>query len=59
MHKQPIFKKMKLFEKVNCPVSEDLYKYGFYIPSGLGITIPEINYVSETILDFFKRFCKN
>lgn len=59
MHKQPIFKKMKLFENVNCPVSEDLYKYGFYIPSGLGITISEINYVSDTILDFFKKFSKN
>ena len=59
MHKQPIFKKMKIFKKVNCPVSEDLYKYGFYIPSGLGITVSQINYVSEIILDFFKKFSKN
>jgi perosamine synthetase len=59
MHTQPIFKKMKLFKKVNCPVSEDLYKYGFYIPSGLGITMSQINYVSETILGFFKKFTKN
>ena len=37
----------------------DLYKYGFYIPSGLGITVSQINYVSETILDFSKNFTKN
>ena len=30
-------------------------KRGFYIPSGLGITNQEIDYVSEKIIDFFKK----
>jgi perosamine synthetase len=55
MHNQPVFKKMGLFKKVKLPVSEYLSDYGFYIPSGLGINVSEINYVSEHVLNFFRK----
>ena len=47
MHKQKIFKKMKLFTNEKYPISEYLAKKGLYLPSGLGITNKQIDYVSE------------
>ena len=51
MDKQAIFKKMKLFSKnVHFKNAEYLSKNGFYLPSGLGISNPEINYVGNTLI---------
>ena len=51
MHKQKIFKKMKLFSKRHkFPNSDCLSKKGFYLPSGLGITNVEIDFVAKTLL---------
>ena len=51
MHKQQIFKKMKLFSRRNkFPNAEYLSKNGFYLPSGLGINNVEINFVAKTLL---------
>ena len=51
MHKQKIFKKMKLFTKrQKFPNSDCLSKKGFYLPSGLGITNVEIDFVAKTLL---------
>ena len=51
MHKQKIFKKMKLFAKrQKFPNSDCLSKKGFYLPSGLGITNVEIDFVAKTLL---------
>jgi len=51
MHKQKIFKKMKLFTKRHkFPNSDCLSKKGFYLPSGLGITNVEIDFVAKTLL---------
>lgn len=36
MHLQPVFKKLGLFKEDQHPVSERLWKYGFYLPMGLG-----------------------
>ena len=47
MHKQKIFKKMQLFTNEKYPVSEYLAKKGLYLPSGLGITNKQIDYVSK------------
>jgi len=47
MHKQKIFKRMRLFNKEKYPISEYLSKKGLYLPSGLGITNKQIDYVSE------------
>ena len=51
MHKQKIFKKMKVFSKSKkYKNSEYLSSNGFYLPSGLGITNQEIDYVGNTLL---------
>jgi perosamine synthetase len=38
MHLQPVFKKMGLFKGESYPESGKLYKYGFYLPSGMALT---------------------
>ena len=50
MNKQKIFKKMKLFNKIKAPNSEYLSKNGFYLPSGLGITNKQIDFVIKNLL---------
>ena len=48
MHKQNIIKKLKIFKKKeNYPVSEKLFKQGFYLPSGLNIKNQEIDSICK------------
>jgi perosamine synthetase len=54
MHEQPIFHKMGLFAKNKHPVSENIARHGFYVPSGLALSNSEIEYVSQMILDVIK-----
>jgi perosamine synthetase len=49
MHEQPVFLKMGFFKDENYPVSEKLARNGFYIPSGLGLELNEIEYVVTTL----------
>jgi perosamine synthetase len=50
MHQQPILQKLGYKRNAdNCPVSEKIAKYGFYLPSGLGITESEISTVCKTL----------
>ncbi len=49
IHEQPVFKNMGLFEGENYPVAERLARNGFYVPSGLGLSLEDINYVISTI----------
>ena len=50
MHKQKILLKKKFFKKnMKFPVAEYLSKSGFYLPSGLGITNKEIDFVSDKV----------
>jgi len=50
MHKQAIFKKMKLFSKKDrYPNAEFLSDNGFYLPSGLGIKNHEIDYICKVL----------
>jgi perosamine synthetase len=35
LHAQPAFRSFPWFRETRLPVSEDLYRYGFYLPSGL------------------------
>ena len=55
MHKQPIYKKMKIFNKEKYLNSEKISKKGFYIPCGLGITIKEQNEVIKNIINVFEK----
>ena len=45
MHRQPILKKMSLFKNEKYPISEKLYKKGFYLPSGLALKKNQIKRV--------------
>ena len=50
IHKQPVLKKLGFFNDIeNRLFSEDLYEYGFYIPSGLSLNEEKINYVVTQI----------
>ena len=50
MNKQKIFKKMKIFKKINMPISEYISRNGFYLPSGLGLKNIEIDRVVKILL---------
>ena len=49
IHKQPIFKKLGFFENKNFPNSENIYKQGFYLPSGLTLDYKKIKKVSDIL----------
>ena len=49
MHKQPILKKMGYFSKQSYPVAERMYKYGFYLPSGMALNNKQIEYVAKSL----------
>ena len=49
MHKQDIFIKKGYFKHGRYPYSEFLSSNGFYIPSGLNLTVKQLNYVANTI----------
>ena len=55
MYKQKIFKKLKIFKKnQKFQVSDNLSKNGFYLPSGIGLTNSEIDYVGKTLLEILQ-----
>lgn len=49
IHQQPVFLKKGWYGGKCCPVSEQLYKKGLYIPSGLGLENKNINRVIESV----------
>jgi perosamine synthetase len=49
MHKQPVFRKMGLFENQSLVNSEHLAERGFYIPAGIGISEEEIHFVVDSL----------
>jgi len=51
MHMQPLLKEKGLVdENERFPVSEDLWKRGFYLPSSSSLTMEQIKFISETLL---------
>ena len=54
MHKQPVFKKMGIFEKNHFPVSEKLYEKGLYLPSGIKIVEEDIKIISKKLKTIFQ-----
>jgi len=52
MHQQPVFNKMGLFQNEHYPVAEKLARNGFYLPSGLGLSIQDLNTVVNTIKSY-------
>ena len=56
MHKQKIFKKMKLFSAKERFINADyLSNNGFYLPSGLGILNQQIDFVGKTLLKIMEN----
>lgn len=49
MHEQPVFHDMNLFKGESHPVSERIARRGLYVPSGLALTIEQIEKVSEAV----------
>jgi perosamine synthetase len=54
MHEQPALKKMGLFAGDHHPVAERLARRGFYLPSGLALTEPQIDQVAEAVFEVMK-----
>lgn len=50
MHEQPVFQNMGLFKNEHYPVAQKLARNGFYVPSGLGLTLEEIDLVCKTFI---------
>ncbi len=49
MHMQPVFTRAPWYRKETLPVSEKLYEYGFYLPSGLTLKEEEIEDVASAL----------
>lgn len=49
MHEQPVFKKMGLFVNERYPVAEKLSRNGFYVPSGLGLPMSDVEQVNRVL----------
>jgi len=49
LNKQPAFEKFTWFKKVSLPISENLYHYGFYLPSGMTLTDEKIIRVVDSL----------
>ncbi len=53
MHQQPVLKRMGYFDGASLPVSERLYRQGFYIPSGMALTAEQIERVADAVQTVF------
>jgi perosamine synthetase len=51
LHQQPVLRRMGWYIDEHHPVAERLYRQGFYIPSGLGLSDDDMRQVAETVLE--------
>ena len=49
MNQQPVLLRKGLFAGENYPVADSLYRYGFYVPSGMALTQSQAEKVSEVL----------
>lgn len=49
MHEQPVLRRMGLFKDMSLPVSENIARRGFYIPSGLALTETQMVEVAAAV----------
>ena len=54
MHKQNVFKKLKLFKLQHLKNSEYLANSGFYLPSGINLKMSQIKYITKTVNQLIK-----
>jgi perosamine synthetase len=50
MHRQPVLRKMGYFSGESYPVAEQLYDFGFYVPSGMALSDEDIEKVSASVI---------
>ena len=55
MHKQDIFKKMKMFKNKKFPNSSYLARYGLYLPSYFKLKKKDIDYISSMIIKILNK----
>mgnify|MGYP001182497200 CR=1 FL=1 len=55
MHQQPVFKEMGIFDNKSFPISEKLYRNGFYLPSGINLKFEDIKKVSEILKNLIQK----
>jgi perosamine synthetase len=51
LHDQPVMEKMDYFKGESYPNSDKAYKYGFYIPSGIGLSKEQMDFVFNTVCE--------
>ena len=56
LHMQPVLQSIGLFEGATYPVSEHLYKYGIYLPSGLNLGRDRIEEVAMRLKRALRKF---
>lgn len=54
MHQQPALLKMGFFKGESYPVAERLYKQGFYLPSGMALTIEQCERSAKALREIFE-----
>lgn len=54
MHEQPVFKKMGLYKDEQYPVAERIARRGFYVPSGMALTVDQIEEVAQSLKDVLR-----
>lgn len=55
MHLQPVLRSLGFFSNLRMPFSEDMYKYGFYLPSGLGLHTDQIEIAAYTLKELINQ----
>lgn len=54
MHEQPVFRNMGLFQNERYPHAENLSRRGFYLPSGLALTIEQIEHSAIAVRELLQ-----
>ena len=54
IHEQPVFQKMGLFKDEKYPVSENIARRGFYLPSGVALKLSDIDIVCDALKNILK-----
>jgi perosamine synthetase len=49
MHEQPVLRRMGFFEGITCPVAERIARRGFYLPSGVTLTRPQVERCAQAV----------
>jgi perosamine synthetase len=54
MHEQPVLRRMGFFANADCPVSQRIARRGFYVPSGLALTVEQIREVAAAVREVIR-----